>query len=80
MGEKQRKPTEACGEHTTQCSDQAEIIPSSNTKSSLGDKDDQKKVQDDFDIDMEAPETERAAVAIQSQFRKFQKKKQNDVS
>uniref|UniRef100_A0A6I8R6B5 Purkinje cell protein 4 n=1 Tax=Xenopus tropicalis TaxID=8364 RepID=A0A6I8R6B5_XENTR len=42
--------------------------------------DDQKKVQEDFDIDMEAPETERAAVAIQSQFRKFQKKKQNDVS
>ncbi|XP_066454613.1 calmodulin regulator protein PCP4 [Eleutherodactylus coqui] len=38
--------------------------------------DDQKKMQDDFDIDMDAPETERAAVAIQSQFRKFQKKKQ----
>ncbi|XP_069616819.1 calmodulin regulator protein PCP4 isoform X2 [Ranitomeya imitator] len=39
--------------------------------------DDQKKVQEeDFDIDMDAPETERAAVAIQSQFRKFQKKKQ----
>lgn len=30
----------------------------------------------DFDIDMGAPETEKAAVAIQSQFRKFQKKKQ----
>ncbi|KAM4702248.1 calmodulin regulator protein PCP4 [Discoglossus pictus] len=41
-----------------------------------GGNDDQKKVQDDFDIDMDAPETERAAVAIQSQFRKFQKKKQ----
>ncbi|XP_075707109.1 calmodulin regulator protein PCP4 [Rhinoderma darwinii] len=41
-----------------------------------GENDDQKKVQDDFDIDMGAPETERAAVAIQSQFRKFQKKKQ----
>ncbi|KAM3935945.1 calmodulin regulator protein PCP4 [Leptodactylus fuscus] len=40
-----------------------------------GDNDDQKKVQEDFDIDMDAPETERAAVAIQSQFRKFQKKK-----
>ncbi|CAH2330012.1 Purkinje cell 4, partial [Pelobates cultripes] len=39
-----------------------------------GESDDQKKVQEDFDIDMEAPETERAAVAIQSQFRKFQKK------
>ncbi|XP_071989337.1 calmodulin regulator protein PCP4 [Engystomops pustulosus] len=41
-----------------------------------GENDDQKKVQEDFDIDMGAPETERAAVAIQSQFRKFQKKKQ----
>ncbi|XP_062274482.1 calmodulin regulator protein PCP4-like isoform X2 [Scomber scombrus] len=32
-------------------------------------------VPEDFDIDMENPETEKAAVAIQSQFRKFQKKK-----
>ncbi|XP_062342043.1 calmodulin regulator protein PCP4a isoform X1 [Osmerus eperlanus] len=32
---------------------------------------------EDFDIDMKAPETEKAAVAIQSQFRKFQKKKQD---
>uniref|UniRef100_A0AAY4ELH9 Purkinje cell protein 4 n=1 Tax=Denticeps clupeoides TaxID=299321 RepID=A0AAY4ELH9_9TELE len=36
-----------------------------------------KDVPEDFDIDMEAPETEKAAVAIQSQFRKFQKKKQD---
>ncbi|XP_003219040.1 calmodulin regulator protein PCP4 [Anolis carolinensis] len=42
--------------------------------------DDQKKVQEDFDIDMEAPETEKAAVAIQSQFRKFQKKKTGSQS
>ena len=35
---------------------------------------------EDFDIDMGAPETEKAAVAIQSQFRKFQKKKQDDKS
>ncbi|XP_055558529.1 calmodulin regulator protein PCP4 [Falco cherrug] len=40
-----------------------------------GENDGQKKVQEEFDIDMDAPETERAAVAIQSQFRKFQKKK-----
>ncbi|XP_076875378.1 calmodulin regulator protein PCP4a [Brachyhypopomus gauderio] len=32
---------------------------------------------EDFDIDMEAPETAKAAVAIQSQFRKYQKKKQD---
>ncbi|XP_061608729.1 calmodulin regulator protein PCP4a isoform X1 [Phyllopteryx taeniolatus] len=32
---------------------------------------------EDFDIDMDNPQTEKAAVAIQSQFRKFQKKKQD---
>lgn len=42
--------------------------------------DGQKKVQEEFDIDMDAPETERAAVAIQSQFRKFQKKKAGSQS
>uniref|UniRef100_A0A8C5RLU2 Purkinje cell protein 4 n=1 Tax=Laticauda laticaudata TaxID=8630 RepID=A0A8C5RLU2_LATLA len=40
----------------------------------------QKKVPEDFDIDMDAPETEKAAVAIQSQFRKFQKKKAGSQS
>ncbi|ELK37236.1 Purkinje cell protein 4 [Myotis davidii] len=44
------------------------------------DEDGQKKVQEEFDIDMDAPETERAAVAIQSQFRKFQKKKAGSQS
>lgn len=44
------------------------------------DADGQKKVQEEFDIDMDAPETERAAVAIQSQFRKFQKKKAGSQS
>lgn len=37
-------------------------------------------VPEDFDIDMEDPETERAAVTIQSQFRKFQKKKRDKKS
>uniref|UniRef100_A0A4W4EUN7 Purkinje cell protein 4 n=1 Tax=Electrophorus electricus TaxID=8005 RepID=A0A4W4EUN7_ELEEL len=37
-----------------------------------------KSAPEDFDIDMDAPETEKAAVAIQSQFRKFQKKKHDD--
>ncbi|KAG6932788.1 Purkinje cell protein 4, partial [Chelydra serpentina] len=45
-----------------------------------GENDGQKKVQEDFDIDMDAPETERAAMAIQSQFRKFQKKKAGSQS
>uniref|UniRef100_A0A3P8ZJ28 Purkinje cell protein 4 n=1 Tax=Esox lucius TaxID=8010 RepID=A0A3P8ZJ28_ESOLU len=36
--------------------------------------------QEEFaDIDMKAPETEKAAVAIQSQFRKFQSKKKQEV-
>ncbi|KAI3354426.1 hypothetical protein L3Q82_018941 [Scortum barcoo] len=35
---------------------------------------------EDFDIDMGDPETEKAAVAIQSQFRKFQKKKRDEKS
>lgn len=37
-------------------------------------------VPEDFDIDMEDPETEKAAVTIQSQFRKFQKKKRDEKS
>lgn len=37
-------------------------------------------VPDDFDIDLDAPETEKAAVTIQSQFRKFQKKKRDEKS
>ncbi|KAL0994361.1 hypothetical protein UPYG_G00121150 [Umbra pygmaea] len=36
--------------------------------------------QEEFaDIDMKDPETEKAAVAIQSQFRKFQSKKKQEV-
>lgn len=31
--------------------------------------------EEEVDIDMEAPETEKAALAIQNQFRRFQKKK-----
>ncbi|XP_020644972.1 calmodulin regulator protein PCP4 [Pogona vitticeps] len=45
-----------------------------------GENDGQKKVEEEFDIDMDAPETEKAAVAIQSQFRKFQKKKAGSQS
>ncbi|XP_013870471.1 Purkinje cell protein 4 [Austrofundulus limnaeus] len=51
-----------------------------NTKTS-GAKDESKTdVPEDFDIDMDAPETEKAAVTIQSQFRKFQKKKRDEKS
>lgn len=37
-------------------------------------------IPEDFDIDMEDPETKKAAVTIQSQFRKFQKKKRDEKS
>ncbi|KAL2096549.1 hypothetical protein ACEWY4_008697 [Coilia grayii] len=48
-------------------------------KQTSGEQDASKKdVPEDFDIDMDAPETEKAAVAIQSQFRKYQKKKNDD--
>ncbi|KAK7156901.1 calmodulin regulator protein PCP4 [Siphateles boraxobius] len=51
-----------------------------NSKTSGAQDESKKDVPEDFDIDMEAPETEKAAVAIQSQFRKFQKKKTDDKS
>ncbi|ROL44225.1 Calmodulin regulator protein PCP4 [Anabarilius grahami] len=51
-----------------------------NSKTSGAQDASKKDVPEDFDIDMEAPETEKAAVAIQSQFRKFQKKKTDDKS
>ena len=49
------------------------------TQPPLPPADEKKKdvLPEDFDIDMGAEETEKAAVAIQSQFRKFQKKKQD---
>ncbi|XP_035289552.1 calmodulin regulator protein PCP4-like [Anguilla anguilla] len=51
--------------------------PTSGNSKTTGGQDASKKdvPSEDIDIDMGAPETEKAAVAIQSQFRKFQKKK-----
>ncbi|KAG9278583.1 calmodulin regulator protein PCP4 [Astyanax mexicanus] len=51
-----------------------------NSKNSGGQDASKKDAPEDFDIDMDAPETEKAAVAIQSQYRKFQKKKNDDKS
>ncbi|XP_068851224.1 Purkinje cell protein 4-like protein 1 isoform X2 [Aphelocoma coerulescens] len=36
---------------------------------------DPKEEEEEIDIDLSAPETERAALAIQGKFRKFQKRK-----
>ncbi|XP_043975504.1 calmodulin regulator protein PCP4 [Gambusia affinis] len=51
-----------------------------SNKSSGGKEESKAEIPEDFDIDMEAPETEKAAVTIQSQFRKFQKKKRDEKS
>ncbi|XP_029375859.1 calmodulin regulator protein PCP4-like [Echeneis naucrates] len=48
-----------------------------NSKPSAVQDEKKNNLPQDFDIDMDDPETEKAAVAIQSQFRKFQKKKQD---
>ncbi|XP_030218253.1 calmodulin regulator protein PCP4a isoform X2 [Gadus morhua] len=50
---------------------------SGNSKPASGQGEQKDVPAEDFDIDMRDPETEKAAVAIQSQFRKFQKKKQD---
>ncbi|XP_076001367.1 uncharacterized protein LOC142994540 isoform X2 [Genypterus blacodes] len=51
-----------------------------NNKNTEGQDASKTDVPEDFDIDMEDPETAKAAVAIQSQFRKFQKKKRVEKS
>ncbi|KAG7479704.1 calmodulin regulator PCP4 [Solea senegalensis] len=51
-----------------------------SNKTTEGQDDSKMNVPEDFDIDMENPETEKAAVAIQSQFRKYQKKKRVEKS
>uniref|UniRef100_A0A672HAK0 Purkinje cell protein 4 n=1 Tax=Salarias fasciatus TaxID=181472 RepID=A0A672HAK0_SALFA len=55
------------------------FLAKKSTNKSLGGPAEKKNLptKTDFDIDMDDPETEKAAVAIQSQFRKFQKKKQD---
>ncbi|XP_016517849.1 Purkinje cell protein 4 [Poecilia formosa] len=49
-------------------------------KTSGGKEESKANIPEDFDIDMDDPQTEKAAVTIQSQFRKFQKKKQVEKS
>ncbi|AWP00504.1 putative Purkinje cell protein 4 [Scophthalmus maximus] len=56
---------------------QASGAMTGNSKPSAGQDEKKNNLPQDIDIDMENPETEKAAVAIQSQFRKFQKKKQD---
>ncbi|XP_062262826.1 calmodulin regulator protein PCP4a isoform X2 [Platichthys flesus] len=59
------------------CPRQASGATTGSSKPSAGQDEKKNNVPEDFDIDMKDPETEKAAVAIQSQFRKFQKKKQD---
>ncbi|XP_039867451.1 calmodulin regulator protein PCP4a isoform X4 [Simochromis diagramma] len=66
-------PSENCQELQEQR--QASGPMTGNSKASVQEK--KNNLPPDFDIDMDAPETAKAAVTIQSQFRKFQKKKQD---
>ncbi|OXB79530.1 UNVERIFIED_CONTAM: hypothetical protein H355_000346 [Colinus virginianus] len=72
--------TNATEVNTSTCSHRQGTGATNGKDKTSGENDGQKKVQEEFDIDMDAPETERAAVAIQSQFRKFQKKKAGSQS
>ncbi|KAJ4929798.1 hypothetical protein JOQ06_018819 [Pogonophryne albipinna] len=77
-----REASQPAGGHTIygseETSPQASGPKSGNSKASASqDEKNKKNLPQDFDIDMDNPETEKAAVAIQSQFRKFQKKKQD---
>uniref|UniRef100_A0A3P8N768 Purkinje cell protein 4 like 1 n=1 Tax=Astatotilapia calliptera TaxID=8154 RepID=A0A3P8N768_ASTCA len=53
------------------------LLSSHISTSPLSPEEKKNNLPPDFDIDMDAPETAKAAVTIQSQFRKFQKKKQD---
>ncbi|KAJ8372738.1 hypothetical protein AAFF_G00277460 [Aldrovandia affinis] len=48
-----------------------EKVPGGEVKPRAGEQEEEEEV----DINLEAPETEKAALAIQNQFRRFQKKK-----
>ncbi|XP_056401011.1 Purkinje cell protein 4-like protein 1 [Hyla sarda] len=55
-------------------------IPSPNPAAMNEEKDkagNSEKVEEEVDIDLNAPETEKAALAIQNKFRRFQKRKQD---
>ncbi|XP_053560663.1 Purkinje cell protein 4-like protein 1 [Bombina bombina] len=55
-------------------------LPSPNQTSRNEQKDkaeSSEKVEEEIDIDLNAPETEKAALAIQNKFRRFQKRKQD---
>ncbi|XP_073423002.1 Purkinje cell protein 4-like protein 1 isoform X2 [Dendrobates tinctorius] len=55
-------------------------LPSSNPATINEEKDkagNSEKVEEEIDIDLNAPETEKAALAIQNKFRRFQKRKQD---
>ncbi|XP_063802974.1 Purkinje cell protein 4-like protein 1 isoform X2 [Pseudophryne corroboree] len=55
-------------------------LPTQNQSSLNEEKDkagNSEKVEEEIDIDLNAPETEKAALAIQNKFRRFQKKKQD---
>ncbi|XP_075463944.1 Purkinje cell protein 4-like protein 1 isoform X2 [Ascaphus truei] len=55
-------------------------LPSATQAASRDQKDKSaspEKAEEEIDIDLNAPETEKAALAIQNKFRRFQKRKQD---
>ncbi|XP_055057501.1 Purkinje cell protein 4-like protein 1 [Misgurnus anguillicaudatus] len=60
--------------NNTQGSTNNEKVPQEKVTDKTG-KPSTQEPEEEIDIDLEAPETEKAALAIQNQFRRFQKKK-----
>ncbi|CAI5644401.1 calmodulin regulator protein PCP4 isoform X2 [Oreochromis niloticus] len=63
--------------HSEAMSERQASGPMTGNSKASGQEEKKNNLPQDFDIDMDAPETAKAAVTIQSQFRKFQKKKQD---
>lgn len=69
-------------ELNTQTSPAASQAPSPEEKGEAGNtkKADGEEEEEEVDIDLSAPETEKAALAIQGKFRRFQKRKKDPSS
>uniref|UniRef100_A0A3B1JMU2 Si:dkey-46i9.1 n=1 Tax=Astyanax mexicanus TaxID=7994 RepID=A0A3B1JMU2_ASTMX len=61
--------------HTPTGNPDSSQTPASDNKKASSGTAGKPEQEEEIDIDLEAPETEKAALAIQNQFRRFQKKK-----
>uniref|UniRef100_A0A4W4HJ44 Purkinje cell protein 4 like 1 n=1 Tax=Electrophorus electricus TaxID=8005 RepID=A0A4W4HJ44_ELEEL len=62
-------------QHTPAGNPNSSQTPASDNKGKTSGMAGKPEQEEEIDIDLEAPETEKAALAIQNQFRRFQKKK-----